>query len=385
MDSLETASTDVLVVGAGVVGLAIAAALARSGREVIIAETAETFGTGTSARNSEVVHAGLYYPKGSLKARFCIEGNHRLHDWCAQRGVRLAPVGKLIVATTADECNGLERLRQTAADSGVELIPQTTAQALAREPALSCAGALWSPRTSIIDSHGLMLSLLGDAEDHGAMLARNTPMVSATPTADGGLEVLCGGASPMRLRCRAVVNAAGLWARRVSLSIAGLPPQTVPPLSLAKGNYFSLSGRSPFTSLVYPLPVAGGLGVHYTVDLAGQGRFGPDVEWLDDLNAAHEVDPDQIDYRVSPQRGDAFYAAIRRYWPGLTDGALQPAYSGVRPKPHPARAASEDFILHGPAESGLSGYFALYGIESPGLTSSLALGDAMAERVIQEA
>lgn len=365
---------DVVVIGAGVVGLAVAAMLAEAGREVVIVEAGPAIGTVTSARNSEVIHAGLYYPQGSLKARLCVEGRQALYDWCAARGVAARKVGKLIVATDAAEAAALEVLRQKAAANGVDLEPLTGAQAMALEPALSCVAALRSPETGIVDSHGLMLSYLGVAEDHGAMLALNTPVLSGVAE-DGGICLRCGGAEPMTLKARVVVNCAGLWAQRVSRSIEGVNPQAVPPLSLAKGNYFDLTTAPPFRTLVYPVPVNGGLGVHYTVDLGGRGRFGPDVEWLD------HADPDAIDYQVSPQRGDVFYAAVRRYWPGLPDGALAAGYAGVRPKPHPARAAAEDFIVQSPSQTGVEGLFTLYGIESPGLTASLALGRLVADRV----
>lgn len=365
---------EVVVIGAGVVGLAVAAMLAQAGREVVIVEAAGAIGTVTSARNSEVVHAGLYYPTGSLKARLCVEGRQALYEWCAARGVGVRKVGKLIVATDAAEADALEGLRRKAADNGVDLIPLTAAAAMAREPALSCVAALQSPETGIIDSHALMLSYLGVAEEHGAMLALNTPVLSGAAE-ETGIRLHCGGAEPMTLIAQVVINCAGLSAQRVSRSIAGVDLASVPPLSLAKGNYFDLISPPPFRTLVYPMPVNGGLGVHYTVDLGGRGRFGPDVEWLD------HADPDAIDYRVEPQRGDVFYAAVRRYWPGLPDGALAPGYAGVRPKPHPAGAAAADFIIQTPAQAGVDGLFTLYGIESPGLTASLALGRLVADAV----
>lgn len=362
---------DVVVIGAGVVGLATAAMLAQAGREVIILEAGSALGMVTSARNSEVIHAGIYYPQGSLKARLCVEGRSALYDWCALRGVTAHKVGKLIVATDPDEAAALDGLRQKAAANGVDLLPLTGEQARAMEPNLSCVAALHSPETGIIDSHGLMLSYLGVAEDHGAMLALNTPVVSGAAE-EGGIRLDCGGAEPMTLKARTVVNCAGLWAQRVSASIAGVDPASIPPLSLAKGSYFDLTVAPPFGGLVYPVPVNGGLGVHYTVDLGGRGRFGPDVEWLD------HADPDAIDYQVDPMRGEVFYAAVRRYWPGLPDGALRPGYSGVRPKPHVARAAAEDFIIQTPSQTGVDGLFTLYGIESPGLTASLAIGRLVA-------
>jgi L-2-hydroxyglutarate oxidase LhgO len=368
--SAEQWDIDVAVIGAGVVGLAIAARLAQQGHDVVIIEAEDAFGTITSARNSEVSHAGIYYPAGSLKARLCVEGNRALPEWCADHGVDLKPVGKLIVATTDQEAERLESITAAAAANGVTLQPLTAAQAKEREPALACVAALWSPTTAIVDSHGLMLSFLGEAERHGASLALKTPLLGGAPLPGGGMEISCGGSEPMVLRCRAVVNAAGLGAQAVSAALTGC--RAIPPLFLAKGSYFDLTMAPPFSTLVYPVPVDGGLGVHYTVDLGGRGRFGPDVEWLTDSA------PEQIDYRVDPSRGDAFYAAIRRYWPHLPDGALQPAYSGVRPKISPQGAAAADFMVQTPEQSGVDGLFTLYGIESPGLTSSLPLADHVA-------
>lgn len=372
---------DVAVVGAGVVGLAIAAALARRGREVIILEAGPMIGTGTSSRNSEVIHAGIYYPAGSLKARLCVAGRDALYAWCASHGVPTRQVGKLIVATDAAEAAALEGLRAKAAANGVDLELLDAAQARALEPEVSCVAALWSPLTGIVDSHALMLSFLGEAEEHGAMLALNTPVLGGAVEDGGGIRLRCGGEQPMDLICRSVVNAAGLGAQRLTLSIEGANHAAVPALHLAKGSYFDLATRPPFSRLVYPIPVAAGLGVHYTVDMAGRGRFGPDVEWLPSPDAL-TFDPTTLPYAVDATRGEVFYDAIRRYWPGLPDGALQPAYSGVRPKVQaPGDATAPDFILHGPAESGVDGLFTLYGIESPGLTSSLALAELVAQRM----
>ncbi|GAB3450309.1 NAD(P)/FAD-dependent oxidoreductase [Insolitispirillum peregrinum] len=368
---------DVAVIGAGVVGLACSAALARAGYSVLCLEAESAFGTITSARNSEVSHAGIYYPAGSLKARLCVEGNRRLPQWCADHGVEYRVTGKLIVATDDAEAERLGSIQAAAAANGVMLEWLDSAQAMAREPALSCAAALWSPTTAIIDSHGLMLACLGEAEQHGASLVLQTPVLGGRPLPSGGLELECGGAEPMTLRCRVVVNAAGLSAQKVNATIAGLAPDHIPPLTLAKGNYFDLGTQPPFRTLVYPVPVNGGLGVHYTVDMAGRGRFGPDVEWLD------HADPARIDYRVDPRRGDAFYAAIRRYWPGLPDQALQPAYSGVRPKIPALAGGTADFMIQTPADCGIDGLFTLYGIESPGLTSSLPLADHVARLLVE--
>ncbi len=358
-----------VVIGAGVVGLAVAAQLARQGREVVLLEATREIGSGTSSRNSEVIHAGIYYPTGSLKARLCVEGAARLYDWCAAHGVPAKRVGKLIVATNAAEAEALEALRLKAADNGVRLEPLDAAQARAIEPQIACVAALHSPGTGIVDSHALMLSYLGELEDHGGALALDAPVTGGEAMAGGGVRLSVGGAAPTILAADAVVNCAGLFANRVSRSLGAL---NVPELTLAKGNYFALAGRAPFRGLVYPMPVDGGLGIHYTVDMAGQGRFGPDVEWLG------HGDPDAVDYAVDPARGEVFYGAIRRYWPDLPDGALAPAYSGVRPKVGAPGEPARDFIMHGPAETGIPGCVALYGIESPGLTASLSIAEAAA-------
>lgn len=371
--------TDVAVIGAGVVGLAVAAALASRGREVVILEAADAIGTGTSSRNSEVIHAGIYYPTGSLKARLCVEGRQRLYAWCDVHGVSYRKVGKLIVATDDSETAALEALRTKALENGVPLERLDAGQARRLEPALHCTAALLSPETGIIDSHGLMLSYLGQAEAHGAMLALNTPVLSGTAR-NGGVLLRCGGREPMNLACRTVVNAAGLGAQRISLNIKGVRPETVPPLHIARGCYFDLARTPPFTRLIYPMPPKDSLGIHYTVDLAGRGRFGPDVEWLPTPDPA-TFDPFALNYGVDPARGEAFYAAIRRYWPDLPDGTLQPGYAGIRPKIQAPGEPPHDFVFHDPTETGVDGLFTLYGIESPGLTSSLALAELVAERV----
>jgi len=363
-----TEFVDSVVVGAGVVGLAVAAALARRGLEVVVLEATGGIGNGTSSRNSEVVHAGIYYPAGSLKARLCVEGRERLYRYMAERGVPHRRCGKLIVATEPEDLGRLEALRAKAAANGVDdLRPLGAAEALALEPELRCAGALLSPSTGILDSHAYMLALRGEAEDRGAMIAFNAPLERAAAEA-GGFALRVGGAHPAALRCRLLVNAAGLDAQGVAARIDGLDPALVPPLHLARGHYFALAGRPPFSRLVYPLPEPGGLGVHVTLDLAGQVRFGPDVEWVD-----------RVEYGVDPARAARFYPAIRRYWPGLPDGALRPGYAGIRPKTVPAGTADADFTLHGPAAHGLPGLVNLFGIESPGLTASPAIADAVAE------
>lgn len=371
---------DCVVVGAGVIGLAVARRLARAGREVVILEAADAIGTGTSSRNSEVIHAGIYYPTGSLRARLCVAGRDALYAYCAAHGVEHRRIGKLIVATEEAQLPRLETIRAQAAANGVAngmdgLVALSAAEATALEPNLHCVGALLSPSTGIVDSHGLMLALQGDAEDAGAMLALRSPLERAHRTADG-FELEVGGAEPMRIACATLVNAAGLGAWAVARGLEGFPAGFVPPRVLAKGNYYALGqGRSPFARLVYPVPVEGGLGVHLTLDLAGQARFGPDVEWLDPAGY------DRIDYAVDPRRADGFYGEVRRYWPGLPDGALVPAYSGVRPKLSGPGQPQADFLIQGPEAHGVPGLVNLFGMESPGLTSCLAIADAVAERL----
>lgn len=369
----DGATVDAVVIGAGVIGLAATRVLAEAGMETVTLEAADVIGSGVSSRNSEVIHAGLYYPPGSLKAKMCVAGRRMLYDYCRARGVAARPLGKLIVAAGVGQDARLDDIAARAAANGVDDLRRlTAAEAQGLEPALACASALLSPSTGVIDSHGLMLALQGDAEAAGAVVVRRTPYLSATCD-DRGFVVQTGGAAPMRLRCRRLVNAAGLGAWDAARRLAGYPPQRIPLQRLAKGNYFTLSGgRTPFSRLIYPVPEDGGLGVHLTLDLAGQGRFGPDVEWLDD------DDPAAVDYRVDPARGDAFYAAIRRYWPGLPDGALIPAYAGVRPK-LTGPGGEADFMIDGPEEHGVPGLAQLFGIESPGLTSSLAVAQRVGE------
>lgn len=355
---------DVVVIGAGVVGLACARALARAGREVLIVERHAEIGTETSSRNSEVIHAGIYYPQGSLKARACVEGRARLYAFCEAFGVNHRRCGKLIVATSAEQESRLAGIRERALANGVTDLERLTAgEARALEPDLDCTAALLSPSTGIIDSHEFMLALLGDAERHGAMLALNAPVTGGRVTA-AGIELDVGGAAPLQLLAATVINAGGLHAPALAASLAGMPSAHVPTAYYARGNYFSLAGRAPFSRLIYPVPEPGGLGVHLTLDLAGQARFGPDVEWLE-----------HIDYNVDPTRGEVFYSAIRRYWPGLADGGLQPAYAGIRPKIAARGEPDADFVVQGPAVHGIAGLVNLFGIESPGLTSCLALAD----------
>jgi L-2-hydroxyglutarate oxidase LhgO len=361
-------TVDTLVIGAGVVGLAVARALAVAGREVVVLEAEDAFGQVTSARNSEVIHAGLYYPTGSLRARLCVRGKVLLYDYCAARGVSHRRCGKLIVATADDEVPALQALELQARANGVldlQWLDEDSACAL--EPALRCRGALLSPSTGIVDSHGFMLALLGDAERAGAVLVLRSPVEHARVTPHG-IVVQVGGDAPTTLRAQRVVNSAGLGAPPLARAIDGLDPRHVPQDHLAKGCYFTLAGRAPFTRLVYPAPgTAGHLGVHLTLDLGGQARFGPSFRWVD-----------AIDYRVDATEADGFYAEVRRYWPALPDGALQPGYAGVRPKISGPGEPAADFRIDGPAHHGVAGLVNLFGIESPGLTSALAIADEVA-------
>jgi L-2-hydroxyglutarate oxidase LhgO len=367
MDKVEA-----VVVGAGVVGLAVARALAQRGHEVVVLEAANAIGTGTSSRNSEVIHAGLYYEPGSSKAQYCVAGKHLLYAFCETHGVAHRRCGKLIVATSDSQRDALARIAARAIANGVtDLQWLSAAEAQALEPALACTAALLSPSTGIVDSHGLMLALQGDIEAASGSLALASPVVSMTVGDEIVIEV--GGEAPMQLAARLVVNAAGLWAPALAARMIGLPPACVPQAYFAKGNYFSLAGRAPFSHLVYPVPEQSGLGVHLTLDLAGQARFGPDVEWIEP-----EADG-RFDYRVDASRCAGFANEIRRYWPGMPDDALAPAYSGVRPKLGPAGTAAADFVVQGAGAHGIAGLVNLFGIESPGLTASLALAEAVAD------
>jgi L-2-hydroxyglutarate oxidase LhgO len=366
---------DAIVIGAGVVGLAIGRAFAQRGLETVVLERANAIGTGTSSRNSEVIHAGIYYPAGSLKARLCVAGREQLYAYCEAHGVGHRSCGKLLVATSEVQRARLAQIQAQAARNGVHDLRLLDAMQLqALEPALNAVAALLSPSTGIVDSHGLMLALQGDLEASGGALALLSPALSVDSRGEGHV-VAVGGAAPMELAARIVVNAAGLWAPALAAAIESITPLTLPEARYAKGNYFALSGRAPFSHLIYPIPEEAGLGVHLTLDLAGQARFGPDVEWI------APATPDAIDYRVDAQRAAGFEAAIRSYWPGLPVGALQPAYSGVRPKLELRGVALQDFVLQGPGEHGVKGLVNLYGIESPGLTSSLALADAVLSRL----
>jgi L-2-hydroxyglutarate oxidase LhgO len=375
---LPMEQVDAVVIGAGVVGLAVARALALSGREVLVLESENAIGTGTSSRNSEVIHAGIYYPAGSLKARLCVQGKQMLYAYCAERGIAHQQLGKLIVATSPEQVLALEGIRAKAAANGVhDLQKLSAAEAQALEPALACEAALLSPSTGVVDSHGLMLALQGDMENAGGLLALVSPVkhiglqhgTATHPirvTTEDGTE----------LACKLLVNAAGLHAVSLARGMDGLDPsqlpQALPQAYFAKGNYFTLAGRAPFSRLIYPVPEAAGLGVHLTLDLGGQAKFGPDVQWVDD----------PADLQVDPRRGDAFYAEVRKYWPALQDGALQPGYAGMRPKINAPHEAAADFMIQGPAEHGVPGLVNLLGIESPGLTSSLAIAEEVCARLL---
>jgi L-2-hydroxyglutarate oxidase LhgO len=359
---------DAVVVGAGVVGLAVARELARGGRETIVVEAETGIGQGISSRNSEVIHAGLYYPPGSNRARLCVRGKELLYAFCASHGVEHRRCGKWVVATGKEQHAALRRLEQTATANGVPVRWLEAAEATRLEPELRCSAALESPSTGIVDSHGLMLALQGDLEHAGGAVALGSAVEGATL---GSREHVLRLRDGTELAAGVLVNAAGLGAVALARRFDGLEAAHVPALHLAKGSYFTLGGRAPFRRLIYPAPVDAWLGVHLTLDLAGQARFGPDLEWL-----GHD-DPARIDYRVDPARGDAFYAAVRRYWPALRDGALAPGYSGVRPKLYAAGEPAADFRLDGATRHGRPGLVNLFGIESPGLTSALAIAEAV--------
>ncbi|MBV9079198.1 MAG: NAD(P)/FAD-dependent oxidoreductase [Methylobacteriaceae bacterium] len=356
---------EAVVIGAGVVGLACARALAMAGQEVLVLEAEDAIGTGTSSRNSEVIHAGIYYPPGSLKARLCVAGKHRIYAYCRERGIRAEAVGKLIVATDEAQRPKLAALKDTAERNGVrDLAWLDPAAARDLEPEVACVAALYSPSSGILDSHAFMLSLQGDLEEAGGLVAFRASVMGARQAAYG-FELAVGGDAPMTLLCRTLVNAAGHAAPAIARHLRGSGPAPIPQAYLARGNYYALSGvRSPFRHLVYPMPEAAGLGIHATIDLGGQVRFGPDVEWVE-----------RLDYAVNPARGPAFAEAIRRYWPGLPDDALVPTYAGIRPKISGPDEPAADFWIAGPESHGIAGLVDLFGIESPGLTSSLAIAE----------
>ena len=357
---------DCIVIGAGVVGLAVARALVLKGREVMVLEAASAIGTGTSSRNSEVIHAGMYYTRGSLKAQLCVQGKQLLYDYCALRGIGHSRCGKLIVATHESQVAQLQSIISKAAANGVhDLVLLDREQALAMEPQLECVAAVHSPSTGIVDSHALMLSLQGDIENAGGFVVLNTA-VDQWIRAQTAIRIVASDGT--EIEADVVVNAAGLYAPSLAERLAGLDAAWVPRARFCKGNYFSLAGRSPFSRLIYPVPEQAGLGVHLTLDLGGQARFGPDVEWVDDPEAL----------QVDPARADSFYAEIRKYWPALQDRSLLPAYAGIRPKTSGPGEPAADFIVQGPLDHGVPGLVNLFGIESPGLTSALAIGDLVA-------
>jgi L-2-hydroxyglutarate oxidase LhgO len=361
---------DALVIGAGVVGLAIGRAIALSGLETVVVEAGHGIGQGVSSRNSEVIHAGLYYAPGSLKARLCVRGKALLYALCARHGVPHAACGKLVVATDPAQHAALQQLLERAVANGVPAEWWSAAQVRAAEPALSCTRALWSPSTGIVDSHALMLAIQGDLERAGGCVALGSRVLSAdVGLRDGAVVTVQAEGAQTELQARWLINAAGLSACALSARFRGLSPAAVPRPRIAKGSYFTLAGRSPFRRLIYPAPVDAWLGVHLTLDLAGQARFGPDLEWLDG------AEPKASDYDVDPARAAGFEEAIRRYWPDLPDNALQPGYSGIRPKIHGPDEPAPDFRIDGPARHGVAGLVNLYGIESPGLTSALAIGE----------
>ncbi len=365
-------TVDCVVIGAGVVGLACARALALAGREVVIVERETAIGQHTSSRNSEVIHAGIYYPAGSLKARLCVAGKSMLYRYCEQRGVAVQRIGKLLVAVDAVDTARLATLQRQAAANGVnDLQWLDTAAVQQLEPALQAHAALLSPSTGIVDSHGLLQALLADACQAGAQLALASP-ICAGATNHNGIELQL--ADGYRVHARLVINAAGLWAPQVAAAIAGVPRETIPSAYYARGVYFALQGHNPFSRLIYPLPEAGGLGTHLTLDLAGQARFGPDIEWITG-----------VDYQLEPQRAEHFYHSIRRWWPQLPEAALVPAYCGIRPKITGPGAPDADFMLQGRAEHGIAGLINLYGIESPGLTACLAIAEQVAAMAASQA
>ena len=361
---------DCVVVGAGVIGLAIARKFALAGREVIVIEESDHIGSGTSSRNSEVIHAGIYYPANSLKARLCVDGRRQLYDYCESHHVPVGKIGKYIVATSDDQVTRLDDILQAGRTNGVEGLEIISAnQAQRQEPNLACKAAIFSPETGIIDSHAFMLALQGDAEAAGAMIAFNSKVEAVDPQ-DSGYRIRISGADEFELNCSILINAAGQGAIPLAEKTEGLSRATVPKARFAKGNYFRLAAKAPFSRLIYPVPISGGLGVHLTLDLGGHARFGPDVEWVGGL-----------EYEVDPTRAEKFYAEVRKYWPALPDGSLLPDYSGIRPILYGPGEPVVDFIISDERHHGLPGLVNLFGMESPGLTSALAIADEVMERV----
>lgn len=367
-----TEKVDCVVIGAGVVGLAVARALALRGRETLVLEAAGAIGTGTSSRNSEVIHAGIHYPPGSAKAQLCVAGRQLLYAYCEARGIQHRRCGKLIVAADNEQVGALEKIDATARANGVaDLRWLTAAEFAAMEPALNGVAALLSPATGIVDSHGFMLALQGDLEDAGGSIAFRAPVRRGRCGPDA-IHLEAGNEDPMELAASVVVNSAGLDAADLARRIDGIPKPSIPPSFYAKGNYFMLQGKAPFSHLIYPVPEPGGLGVHLTLDLAGRAKFGPDVEWAG-----------KLDFSVDPARAERFYRAIRRYWPGLPDGALQPGYAGIRPKLSGPGEPAADFLIQGHEAHGVRGLINLYGIESPGMTAALAIAERVADSIGQ--
>jgi len=367
---------DTIIIGAGVVGLAIAAEFAREGHDVVVLEAASGIGTQTSSRNSEVIHGGMYYPTGSLRHRMCVDGRRKLYAYLDTRGVSYQKRGKLIVATSDSEARKIEAIHATGINNEIENLELVSGQqAMEWEPALRCTSALWSPETGIVDSHGYMLALQGEIEDHGGVIALNTPVAGIEALAQGGYRATTAGAEAGAITCRRLVNSAGLYAQSIAASMDGYDAKLIPRLFLAKGSYFGCTAKPVFNRLIYPAPVDGGLGVHVTLDLAGRMRFGPDVEWL------ATNDPADVDYRVDPARSALFYEAVRRYWPGLPDDSITPDYSGCRPKLSGPGEPAQDFRIDGPELHGHAGLVNLFGIESPGVTSSLAIAEDVRRRL----
>jgi L-2-hydroxyglutarate oxidase LhgO len=357
--------TDVLIVGAGVVGLACGYALATAGLRVIVIEAGPRIGEGVSARNSEVIHAGLYYPTGSLKARLCVEGRRALYSFLDKHGVNYSRCGKLVVANGEVEIKALEKVFKQAKINGVEGIEWLTGDAAcALEPALRCDAAILSRESGVMDSHGYMLALQGEIENHGGSVVCDSPFADARAIASGGWNVTIADVDRTTLSTSILITAAGLEAQAVAAMIEGYPRDQIPPRHLGKGVYFRYASKAPFQRLVYPPPIPGALGTHYRRDLGGQAVLGPDLEYVR-----------EIDYTVDPARAERFYADVRRYWPDLQENSLQPDYAGIRPKLHGPGEKQPDFQVWGPQSHGLSGLITLFGIESPGLTSSLALGE----------
>lgn len=356
--------TECVVIGAGVIGLSIARELAMAGHEVIILETAHSIGTETSSRNSEVIHAGIYYPRDSLKAKLCLEGKKKLYEYCRSHNVPHKTCGKLIVATNKEEIPVLEKIIRQAQENGVtDLYKIDEKRTSMLEPELKCTEAIVSPSTGIIDSHSLMLAYQGEAEDHGAMIAYHSKVVSGEISPRKfSIEVDINDGETIKLCCNKMIIAGGLNSQKIARNLDGFPRSKIPPSYLCKGSYFALQGKAPFSRLIYPVPNSASLGVHVTLDMGGQVRFGPDQEWVP-----------KVDYDVDPDRASQFYESVRRYYPKLKQGALIPAYAGVRPKIQGPKEATKDFCIQGPKEHGIDGLIALYGIESPGLTASLAI------------